>query len=509
MCGRVWTVDEQLDETLAQVREALAEGEPEEALDLLDAGAAPLGGIEAELLRARAHMLMADDFGEALDALRRAGEAGAEADTIRALYEPLLNVRLPYAEHAALLEWLVPLQDDPDLAIYLARLHLRAEEIAAAETAARRALDIAPGYAAGLRTMFVVMMSSDEPGRAADVVREALRVRSTDPRFPALKALLSGMEREDAELLVAEMAARWPGRRAAALLGRPQGGQPVRPEANGAYHAAIQGDLQDALARAEAHLETRRGKVLTEQETRIREVLPLIPGPDTRDRPLIVDDGAEVLRSGPSRSGVTVLVFSNLAHQTIYQAEVIDAFAAAAGAATMVLRDYSYRLFIGGVGSLASDRAGTLKALERELIAMGTEQLIVLGVSSGGFSGASYACELGAERVIGLSISSNIDRFLRGDDRRARMLIQKLARSFPPEELDLTLKLPHLPYRTPIELYYGEGNLVDRAHSEDMAGMEGVTLRPVPGLERHQVLPSMILDGSFQAWLEDPARDDL
>ena len=493
---------------LARAHEALAEGEPESALQILQAEPRP-AGPEADLARARCHTLIAEDFDAALSALIRAGEAGADPEAVHAAYAPLVTAPLSRRLHARLLDWLAERLEDPDLWVALSRLQLRRGLAEKAEDSARRAIALDPAHEAAWRTLFVVVMGSDQPERGADIVREALRSCPTNPRFPAVKALFAGLDRAETDILVAEISSTWPGSNIAALTGRPQAGKPPPPEAMGAYRAALEGDRAEARARAAQHLATRTGEIATAQDETILDVLDAVPGPGSRTRPLIVDDGAEVLRSEPSESGVTLLFFTNLAHQSTYQAEVIDAFAAAQGAATMILRDYSYRLFIGGVGSLADTRAGTLDALVDALHALNTRQLLVAGVSSGGFSAPSYGRELGCERVLGLSISSTIGRFLRGDDRRARMLIAKLARSFPPEELDLTLKLPTIGNHAPLELYYGDRNVVDQAHSEDLAGFPGVTLRPVAGLARHQVLPSLILDGAFQRWLADPARDDM
>ena len=160
------------------------------------------------------------------------------------------------------------------------------------------------------------------------------------------------------------------------------------------------------------------------------------------------------------------------------------------------------RLFIGGVGSMAPDRAGTLEALRHELVALNTQRLIVVGQSSGGFSALRYGRELGAAEIYGFSIPSSIERFLTGPDSRARALIGKLRRTFPPEALDLRTMLPPLPSRAPIELHYGADRDTDRGHAEDLAGLEGVSLHPMEGHNAHQVMPQLIADGRFQSWLE-------
>ncbi|MGR3540301.1 MAG: tetratricopeptide repeat protein [Hasllibacter sp.] len=495
---------------LDEVQEALAEGEPEAALAALDAPP-PLKSAEAELARARCHVLIAEDYAQVLDALRRAGEAGASASEVLARYEPLTAMRLPTGPRVRLLSWLSERVDDPELAVSLAKLQVRRQDHAGAEAAARRVLTLDRDHVEGWRMLLVAVMGSPRPERGLEVVREALRTTKVNPRFPVLKALLAGLDPQDAQALATEMSETWNDRSATALIGAGGTVKGLWLKAGGAYSAALRGETDQALERARAHLAAREeaGQTPSVMDVSLPDVLPLVPGPEAQGRPLLKDDGSEVLRSGPSRSGVTMLVFTNLVHDAIYPVQVVDAFAAAAGAATLVLRDYSYRLFIGGVPSMAPDRAGTVMALRNELMALRTKRLLVVGVSSGACSAITYGRELNAARILGLGAPSSVGRFMRGEDRRARMLIAKLARSFPPTELDVATKLEEVGGDAPVELYYGDRNEADTGHAEELSEIPGTTLRPIEGLIHHQVLPEMILQGAFQRWLEDPSRTDM
>ncbi|GIT91432.1 hypothetical protein JANAI62_18890 [Jannaschia pagri] len=499
------SADADLAALLEEVREFLAEREGESALMALDDEPDLTTGPEAELLRAEAQIQMAEDFDEALITLERAARAKADPASVATLYKRVRMADVNLKKQASLLSWITERLDDADLAVSLAKLQMRREQPTLAERAANRALDIDPGMPEAHRALYVAILRSETPERAVDAIREALVVARRNPRYPAIMSTLAGMEPSEADALKTEMIDHWP-----ESLGRHlrvgdldiRNDADFKPEANGVYRLALQGQRDDALAKAEDMIERKQGRGLSAQDEVMAEVLTLLPGPQDRKRPLVEDTNAEVIASEPSQTGVTLLCFTDLTHRLNYDFEVIDAFAARSGAATLFLRDHSFRLFIGGIGSLASDRAGTIAAIKDKLADLKTERLLVMGLSSGGFSAISYARELGAEKVLGLSVATSIGRFLRGDDRRARMLIARLNRSFAPEELDLNAVLPTIDSQCPVDLYYGINNATDRGHSEDIGGLPGVTLHPMEGHARHQVLPDLIRRGTFQAFLD-------
>lgn len=499
------TLNDDTIRILDEARDFLSEREGESALMTLDDHPDLTTGPEAELLRAEAQIQMAEDFDEALITLERAARAKADPAQVAALYRRIRMADINLMKQASLLSWITERLEDAELAVSLAKLQMRREQPGRAEAAANRALEIDPGMPEAHRALYVAILRSETPERAVDAIREALVVSRRNPRYPALMSTLAGMEPSEADALKTEMIDHWP-----ESLGRHLrvGDLDIRtdaefkPEAGGVYRMALNGDLDAALGKAADMIEKKQGRGLSAQDEVMEEVLRRLPGPDQRQRPLIVDDNAEVICSEPSQSGVTLLCFTDLTHRLNYDFEVIDAFAARTGAATMFLRDHSFRLFIGGVASLASDRAGTIAAIRDKLIELKTERLLVLGLSSGGFSAISYARELGAAEMLGLSVATSIGRFLRGEDRRARMLIARLNRSFAPEELDLNAVLPGIDNQAPVDLYYGAENATDRGHATDIGELPGVTLHPMDGHSRHQVLPELIRNGTFETFLE-------
>jgi len=492
-------------DALAEPRRHLDAQDGESATILLDAlPKADRDSPDGLLLRARAEALMGA-WGRALDALRQAGEAGAAPAAVDAVYAGFAPKSLPPEPELALLEWLAPKVERFDPVLRHARLLVRARRFDEAEGVARRASALNPASGLAHRLIYVSVLRSDTPERAVDAVRDALDSPTKDPGYPALKMTLAGMEVSDRVALTEAIGARWP-----TALGSAGRGGDLTMAGEGAkgskeqraYGLALEGRIEEAMVLAQEVEAENVGRHASVRKELASAVIARVPDPGARKRPLIEDDGSEVIRSAPSMTGVTLLGFTDLAHQLGYPIRFVDAFCAATGAASLFLRDHSYRLFIGGVGSLAPDRAGTIKALRHELLALNTTRLIVVGQSSGGFSALSYGRELGAAAIYGFSIPSSIERFLTGPDSRARALIGKLRRTFPPEDLDLRSILPALPLRTPIELHYGADRDTDRGHAEDLEAMEGVSLHPMEGHNAHQVMPQLIADGRFQRWLE-------
>lgn len=458
-------------------------------------------GIDRYMAEYRAH-LMLDDRGAAARALRSTGEAGADPETVQAGYRDLKSGDIPAEDEIALLEWLSVHRADYHQRLRLVRLRIKAQDFAAAEADARSAVAMDPGHPRGHQLLYVAVLRSGDPDRVTGVIEGALDSATGDPRFPALQMTLAGLEPEVRARLVERLEARWPGRTGNGAGGDLEIGGDGRtnPERQ-AYALALEGETGRALDLADSFRESYEARNATARMRRIRQVIKAIPVPAARGRALIEDDGGEVIRSEPSQSGVTLLAFTDLAHQLNYPLPVIDAFCAAAGAASLFVRDHGYRLFIGGIATLAPDRAGTLDALRREIAALGTRRLVVMGLSSGAFSALSYGRELDADAIHGVATPTSIGRFLTGADSRSRALIGRLARSFAPAELDLARILPRLPGRAPIELHYGEGSEVDRAHAADLAHLPGVTLDPLRGYVHHQMMPELIARGRFQDWL--------
>lgn len=496
-------------DAIAKARESLAADTVPGALAALaaldGAPASVSAQPEAEMLRARAQMHVAEPE-DVLRSLMRAAEAGAPPAELRALYDRLLarDEPLDAKPHAHFLSWLIERVDDAELAMSLVRLQVARRRPGRAGVAARRALDLDPTRPLAYRMAYVAALRSEDPSAAIDYVRAALERSEGDPRFPSLKSTMMGLPSEEAQELMAELSARWPASLASGARTGDLQTEDVGPAllAQKAYLRALEGDRDEAMRLAAEARAEAGDRPLAVREQVMEEVIRAIPGPEAQRRPLVVDEGREVTRSGPSETGVTLLVLTNLTHRANYDHVVLDAFASAAGAAAIYLRDFSYRLFIGGVAELGPDRAATMAALREELVALGTQRLVVMGTSAGAYSAPSYGRELGAAHVLGLGTPTTIGRFLSGGDTRVKTLIRKLKANFPPEDLDLREVLPRIGGTAPVELWYGAERSVDADHAGDLQGMEGISLHPLAGHADHQILPKLIANGMFQRWLE-------
>ncbi|GGL78939.1 hypothetical protein GCM10011392_36780 [Wenxinia marina] len=473
-----------------------------------EAPAAPPVDPELEILRARAEIALAEPDA-ALRSLTLAGAAGAEVAEVRALYADLRagGGLLEADAHARFLTWLMEVAPEADLGMQLVRIQVSRGRPGKAGEAARIVLSLDPSRSVAYRYAYVAALRADQPEEAIEFIRGAIDNAPEDPRFPNLRSTMMGLEPAQARDLMAGLNARWPDSLSAGSKTGDLDAEDSGPAliARRAYLAAIEGETEEALALAvEARDEAEaRGQALAAREEVMEDVIRALPGPAARRRPLLQDRGAEVTMSGPSLTGVTLLGLTNLAHRMNFDHEIIDAVAAATGAATILLRDYTYRLFIGGVAELGPDRASTIAALREKLAELKTERLIVVGTSAGAYSAVSYGRELGAAETHGLGTPTSIGRFLTGGDTRVKALIRKLSRSFPPEDLDLREVLPRIGGpATPIHLWFAANRATDRDHARDLAGLPGVELHPLEGQSEHQLLPRVIADGRLRDWLE-------
>jgi hypothetical protein len=228
------------------------------------------------------------------------------------------------------------------------------------------------------------------------------------------------------------------------------------------------------------------------------------PPPETLKRPLVKDDGTDILISPPGSSGTTVIVFTGFADQAFAPIEVFDAFLAQQDAAAIFLRDSARNFFMPTDYIGVSDSNPFALRLRSELERLGTRNLAVCGTSAGGAAAVFYGLMLGATRMVtfsGPTTGRPEDRALLGDTRAEILMKQIFART-PIEQLDLRpwlLKAAAGKFGVPLDLrmYFGADNAIDRGHAERVADIPGVTVHPVAGFARHNVLQSAAVSGNL------------
>ena len=209
-------------------------------------------------------------------------------------------------------------------------------------------------------------------------------------------------------------------------------------------------------------------------------------------------DDVQVTRRPGARTAL--LVFTGGAQRLNGPLRLIHAWLRRLGATVIYLRDVHGMHFLGGIRSLGDGYGATLAALRGLVADLGCERTVCIGGSSGSFGAMRYALDLGAARVLCLAGPTILDQSLPELLRRERLKGSVVER-VDPERLDLAKLYREAAARPRLRLVYGEANALDRQEAERMAGIAGVELVPIAGLERHGVIPYLVPDGSFDRHL--------
>lgn len=232
--------------------------------------------------------------------------------------------------------------------------------------------------------------------------------------------------------------------------------------------------------------------------------VPADAAPDLLDDPAL---DVQVTERPGSRTAL--LVFTGGAQRLNGPLRLVHAWLRRLGVTVVYLRDVHGMHFLGGVRSLGSGYGETVAALRRLVAELGCDHVACIGSSSGSFGALRYALDLAAARVLCLAgptvLDGSVPELLRRQALRAEP-----GEPVDPNQLDLAPMYEAADPRPRIRLVYGDANAWDRAEAERMAAIAGVELAPIPGLERHGVIPYLLSDGAFErhlAWLveRDPA----
>ena len=362
-----------------------------------------------------------------------------------------------------------------------------------AEASARKALALRPDLGAPLVLICRAVLASDNPERIVDVLHEALEAGAALQGLGfAIKALSQFPEPDTADLR-RTIAARFPVQAKVWLahFGQRQADSRGEP---GPFHRALAGDVAQALSvLTDEAAEVRALGSLAEAQTLLRA----IPGPDRRKRDLVHDSGEDLLISPKGGSGTTVVVFTGLARGTMVDVEVFDAFLAGQGLAAIYLRDPSRNLYLNGVPAVGPGRSGTIEALRRHLGALDTRRIVTVGTSAGGYAAILYGLALGARRIVSCAGPTVLNAAARGSigDARARIVARRLQSLFPPSDLDLRPHIEAADQATRITVAFGAQVPVDAAHAARIADLPNVSLLPVEGHDRHNIIVPMLASG--------------
>lgn len=298
-----------------------------------------------------------------------------------------------------------------------------------------------------------------------------LETQTTLPRLPQLMFTLRELPEPDRSRLKEAFLAKWPDMGVKLTL----------------WGDGVKGDDRQVPSPAEA----------------LQDAPACVPRPDLFLRPLVEDHGAELVESAPGGSGVTLLVFSGFADRAMVPVEWVDAFCAARNHSAIYLRDFGRSLYVNGIESVASGYEETIAALQQVLARHGTRRLLCLGTSAGGFGAIRYGLRLGAAGILTASPPISFKVVDELGDSRARLLVHRMYALFGRENLDLSRDVREAGGSTQLGVWFGEASEMDAAHARCLEGLPGVSLHPIPGLDRHGSFSTVLESGAFAAFLDD------
>lgn len=219
-----------------------------------------------------------------------------------------------------------------------------------------------------------------------------------------------------------------------------------------------------------------------------------LPTDDQLQRTTVTDDGSDVVVSDIGPSGIGIVFFGGLANRYGLDMESLDRFIAAAGHTAIYLRDRQRCLFLKGIPDIPGSVEGLeayLRDLKQEL---GLNRLVMIGSSSGGLAALKYGVAISADgiRCFGGPTTAATEAMETFGDARGRALTRRLSRDLAPEALDVAPDVAKAAGSVPIQMYYGAEMPQDSAQAERLRGIAGVSLLPVPDVDRHDILFQMI-----------------
>lgn len=137
-----------------------------------------------------------------------------------------------------------------------------------------------------------------------------------------------------------------------------------------------------------------------------------------------------------------------------------------------------------------------LKRLAAELA---VSRVVTLGTSAAGFTAIRAGIDIGAHAVIAAGAVTSMTEAAMNADGRMPGTRARLLECVPEHARDLKPDVVERDGRTPIHLFYGDGNREDAAHARHLRAVTGVTLHPIHDLGMHDPFGELLLRGRSDA----------
>ena len=214
-------------------------------------------------------------------------------------------------------------------------------------------------------------------------------------------------------------------------------------------------------------------------------------------------------RAGADRA---IIVFTGAERRFWLSLNVLHQFLRRLNAHVIYLGDHSGRMYVNGLTTIEPGYDALVRILRAQLDDLGVNRVHVMAMSAGGFVGLRAAKDLKAAGFAGTGIKTTLDRV---DGIATGPYIDRVINDcrYPEMLGNLRHEIAASEFPRRILLYCGDLNTVDRAHAENLSGIERVEVHFLTNYRPHNVVSGMVARGQFlpmlQRLMADPAEPGL
>lgn len=342
---------------------------------------------------------------------------------------------------------------------------------------------------------------SEIEGDAADALGHLRKIPRGSP--DALEAKLNeiGTEYDDDPIVSAALNAY------RSILEFDRGAE-LTPRDKGVGQAAMEleelqnGAVRFDVARAVAQLYLKRFRA----PEQINRVDVLLRGPGKGDSDWRDDQTSDLQIIPKPGADTTLVVFCDFRHRFNMMVNTFyHIWISSLPANIIFLRDWERLLYMLGVDSIG-DQKETVAEIKRLSNEMGAKRIVTAGNSGGGFGALEYAIYLEADACLAFAPPVDLNYTVSSVRRRMRTKITNRLVEFRDVGQIAWPDMPKL-YRerpgTRAEIFYAEGNDVDRTHAERMSGLPNVKLSMIEGATAHGLLRQLAAQGGLESAFRD------
>lgn len=195
-------------------------------------------------------------------------------------------------------------------------------------------------------------------------------------------------------------------------------------------------------------------------------------------------------------SNKALLVFCGGSHRVGFPLHIAHQWFGALGVNIVYLFDTEKSFYFRGLSSVEGGFDNTILFLKQLLAPLGIKHYYCYGSSLGSYAAIRASVALQAKAALCFAGPTNLTAdFLIENAVYSKRL--PLVLSEPENALDLRMMLLQQQLPTQVIIYFGEENKADALHAYNLAGLDNVFLKPVKGVNEHNVVRHVILANNW------------